>query len=169
MTIIANAAEDVNNREGQMTGISLPRISFRLAEMTGISLPRISFRLATASQAGGCSAPRMRTRSRYARRGSSHLFQTKRPPQGWPFCLEQMTGIEPAFLAWEANALPLSYICITATIIQQKPELVNPFLEKIGFLLFAKIIGFSLCLQCTVFGTRAMVSYPRKTKARIKE
>ena len=41
-----------------------------------------------------------------------YLFQTEKPPQGWLFCLEQMTGIEPAFLAWEANALPLSYICI---------------------------------------------------------
>ena len=38
MTIIANAAEDVNNREGQLMGISLPRISFRLGEMTGIGL-----------------------------------------------------------------------------------------------------------------------------------
>ncbi len=28
----------------------------------------------------------------------------------FPF-LEQMTGIEPACLAWEASALPLSYIC----------------------------------------------------------
>ena len=26
--------------------------------------------------------------------------------------MEQMTGIEPAYLAWEASALPLSYICI---------------------------------------------------------
>ena len=28
------------------------------------------------------------------------------------FALEQMTGIEPACLAWEASALPLSYICV---------------------------------------------------------
>ena len=28
--------------------------------------------------------------------------------------LEQMTGIEPAFSAWEADALPLSYICKVA-------------------------------------------------------
>lgn len=26
--------------------------------------------------------------------------------------LEQKTGIEPAFLAWEANVLPLNYFCI---------------------------------------------------------
>ena len=25
--------------------------------------------------------------------------------------LEQMTGIEPAYSAWEADTLPLSYIC----------------------------------------------------------
>ena len=33
------------------------------------------------------------------------------------FLLEQMTGIEPAFSAWEADALPLSYICIKFTLI----------------------------------------------------
>ena len=27
------------------------------------------------------------------------------------FLLEQMTGIEPAYSAWEADTLPLSYIC----------------------------------------------------------
>ena len=26
--------------------------------------------------------------------------------------VEQKTGIEPAFLAWEANVLPLNYFCI---------------------------------------------------------
>lgn len=25
--------------------------------------------------------------------------------------MEQMTGIEPAYSAWEADTLPLSYIC----------------------------------------------------------
>ena len=88
------------------------RISLRLAEMTGISPKANILSACRRSASYRRSAPRMRTRSRYARRGSRHLFQTKRPPQGWPFCLEQMTGIEPAFLAWEANALPLSYICI---------------------------------------------------------
>ena len=28
------------------------------------------------------------------------------------FGLEQMTGIEPAYSAWEADTLPLSYICV---------------------------------------------------------
>jgi hypothetical protein len=27
------------------------------------------------------------------------------------FLLEQMTGIEPAYPAWEAGVLPLNYIC----------------------------------------------------------
>ena len=27
----------------------------------------------------------------------------------WPFGLERQTGIEPAFSAWKADALPLSY------------------------------------------------------------
>ena len=29
-----------------------------------------------------------------------------------PFLLEQMTGIEPAYSAWEADVLPLNYICM---------------------------------------------------------
>ena len=30
--------------------------------------------------------------------------------------LEQMTGIEPAYSAWEADVLPLNYICVTNII-----------------------------------------------------
>ena len=33
----------------------------------------------------------------------------KKRPEG-RFFLERMTGIEPAYLAWEASTLPLSYI-----------------------------------------------------------
>ena len=48
-------------------------------------------------------------------RGSASRYSLKQ--QGYafgriPVVLEQMTGIEPAYLAWEASALPLSYICI---------------------------------------------------------
>ena len=35
---------------------------------------------------------------------------TKSPIKGL-FVLEQMTGIEPAYSAWEADVLPLNYIC----------------------------------------------------------
>jgi hypothetical protein len=28
----------------------------------------------------------------------------------WAFVLERMTGIEPAYSAWEADVLPLNYI-----------------------------------------------------------
>jgi hypothetical protein len=28
----------------------------------------------------------------------------------WAFVVERMTGIEPAFSAWEADVLPLNYI-----------------------------------------------------------
>ncbi len=31
--------------------------------------------------------------------------------------MEQMTGIEPAYSAWEADTLPLSYICIGTLIL----------------------------------------------------
>ncbi len=31
--------------------------------------------------------------------------------------LEQMTGIEPAYSAWEADTLPLSYICVCDCVI----------------------------------------------------
>lgn len=31
--------------------------------------------------------------------------------------MEQMTGIEPAYSAWEADTLPLSYICNRYSLI----------------------------------------------------
>jgi hypothetical protein len=31
-------------------------------------------------------------------------------PPAWAFSVERMTGIEPAFSAWEADVLPLNYI-----------------------------------------------------------
>ena len=34
-----------------------------------------------------------------------------------PLLLEQVTGIEPAYSAWEADTLPLSYICIYLAFI----------------------------------------------------
>ena len=33
-------------------------------------------------------------------------------PCGWPFLLEQDTGVEPAFTAWEAVVLPIYESCI---------------------------------------------------------
>lgn len=39
-----------------------------------------------------------------------HLCQRKNTREG-VFSLEQMTGIEPAYSAWEADVLPLNYIC----------------------------------------------------------
>ncbi len=35
----------------------------------------------------------------------------RRSPGDCGGCMEQMTGIEPAYSAWEADTLPLSYIC----------------------------------------------------------
>ena len=44
-----------------------------------------------------------------------HPFQKGTPTQsrGGSF-LEQVTGIEPAYSAWEADTLPLSYTCLGA-------------------------------------------------------
>ena len=39
-----------------------------------------------------------------------YQIQYKKPHKG-AFLLEQMTGIEPAYSAWEADVLPLNYIC----------------------------------------------------------
>jgi hypothetical protein len=52
---------------------------------------------------------------------SSHAFGLDTPgyydgpasedaPLSWAFRLERMTGIEPAYSAWEADVLPLNYI-----------------------------------------------------------
>lgn len=39
------------------------------------------------------------------------------PKRGCTASLEQMTGIEPAYSAWEADTLPLSYICNRYSLI----------------------------------------------------
>ena len=53
--------------------------------------------------------------------------------------LEQMTGIEPAYSAWEADTLPLSYICVSIgkhynTILRKSQYLFcifsSPFFPK---------------------------------------
>jgi hypothetical protein len=48
-------------------------------------------------------------------RGLSEVITTKAQLRcghrlSWAFVVERMTGIEPAFSAWEADVLPLNYI-----------------------------------------------------------
>ena len=43
---------------------------------------------------------------------SLSLAPKKTPRTAWGFFLEQVTGIEPAYSAWEADTLPLSYTCL---------------------------------------------------------
>ena len=40
------------------------------------------------------------------------IKQERRERKMLYFSLERMTGIEPAYSAWEADVLPLNYICI---------------------------------------------------------
>ena len=43
------------------------------------------------------------------------FWHKKRPDtlyQTYAYNMEQVTGIEPAYLAWKANVLPLNYTCI---------------------------------------------------------
>lgn len=52
--------------------------------------------------------------------GSDSISVTKEaahPKRGCAASLEQMTGIEPAYSAWEADTLPLSYICKCYSLI----------------------------------------------------
>ena len=53
-------------------------------------------------------------------------FSKEKPPQRYTVRgdMEQMTGIEPAYSAWEADILPLNYIC-TVNIITQSDFFVN--------------------------------------------
>ena len=49
-----------------------------------------------------------------------------------PSCfLEQATGIEPAYPAWEAGVLPLNYACkLTIVILHYSGRFVNPYLKN---------------------------------------
>jgi hypothetical protein len=39
----------------------------------------------------------------------SRVAHEAEEPEAWPFAEERVTGIEPAFSAWEADVLPLNY------------------------------------------------------------
>ena len=52
--------------------------------------------------------------------------------------MEQMTGIEPAFSAWEADILPLNYICIWLFLVNEVAILkrfVSPLTSYASFAL----------------------------------
>ncbi len=44
--------------------------------------------------------------------------------------MEQMTGIEPAASAWEAEVLPLDYICVTGILYTMRRDLSMPYGKK---------------------------------------
>ncbi len=48
------------------------------------------------------------------------------------FLLEQDTGVEPAFTAWEAVVLPIYESCGCEGIITKLPGKFNTFLSKVG-------------------------------------
>ena len=98
---------------------------------------RISFALPSVSKLPPLYGEEANPLALRATDDCGYLFQSKRPPQGWSFALEQMTGIEPAFLAWEANALPLSYICIfnlRQLLYRKARGLSMPFLNFVPYL-----------------------------------
>ena len=50
--------------------------------------------------------------SNWVRFPTIHIKSKEKDPRLGVFSLEQMTGIEPAYSAWEADVLPLNYICV---------------------------------------------------------
>ena len=98
--------------------------------------------------------------------------------------VEQATGIEPACLAWEASALPLSYICIygeTALTVRRQSGLLftvlafltvilfgyavivllNRFISPIKLRLSDCSVGAFLSLSVVVLGTIGLTVYLR--------
>ena len=77
----------------------------------------------------------------------------------WGFqMLEQMTGIEPAYSAWEADTLPLSYICgYYPLIIHQN----FPSVKRIRAT-FLKLPGFFCLLGCFAY-ERGLLLPPRSS------
>ncbi len=64
----------------------------------------------------GCFAPRIPAELHHKKKASLWGF----------FLMEQMTGIEPARSAWEAEVLPLNYICVQG---RQRRPLVFGYLQ----------------------------------------
>ena len=59
----------------------------------------------------------------------SYPAPKKEPPSGRPF-LEQDTGVEPAFTAWEAVVLPIYESCVCRGIIAKPHRNFNHFLSE---------------------------------------
>lgn len=72
---------------------------------------------------------RSANRQRVARKGAwsvkGALSQPWRGPLTCKNLLERMTGIEPAFSAWEADVLPLNYIRVTPRLGLRQPNTVG--------------------------------------------
>ena len=58
------------------------------------------------------------------------LETVKTPHQGCLYCLEQDTGVEPAFTAWEAVVLPIYESCVGVGIIADTNGKFNTFLSR---------------------------------------
>ena len=63
-------------------------------------------------------------------RFDSRPHKEKGHPDGCPFSLEQGTGIEPAFTAWEAVVLPIYEPCVSGGIIADGNGKCNLFLSN---------------------------------------
>ena len=59
------------------------------------------------------------------------ISKKNRHPVGVPVLLEQDTGVEPAFTAWEAVVLPIYESCVGEGIIAELFGKFNPFLSAI--------------------------------------
>ena len=46
----------------------------------------------------------------------ARTIQKEDHPKGWPSFLEQDTGVEPAFTAWEAVVLPIYESCVVGVL-----------------------------------------------------
>ncbi len=67
------------------------------------------------------------------------------------FLLEQGTGVEPAFTAWEAVVLPIYEPCIQLSVLyQNQKEISSPFCQKIKifFIFFMSMIRQKIHLGC---------------------
>ena len=76
-------------------------------------------------QSGGSSLTGGKARTLRRSIPLTSYSSNKKAPERVPFCLEQMTGIEPAWSAWEAEVLPLNYICKRVIIIAHLSIFVN--------------------------------------------
>ena len=114
-------------KELSLTVLCGNRVMLFHSQSSGLRLEKHGISHGLTNSPPDCLLPSLRSGRPF---DSTYLSQKERPPVRWPFFLEQDTGVEPAFTAWEAVVLPIYESCVGKGIIAKGNGNFNLFLSK---------------------------------------